>query len=266
MRAEQWTALGAVPDSWIRTNDEGVARVSWLPNRGGHIRVSPLSAEWKLVASESDPDGSSTTVRLARKYPFRGRVRFPDGRPRAGVGVLASGIDRMGRRIGSWARTDKGGLFRLYLAADHGYVLGVQDSEWTSEVQQDVFVRADGTDIKYAQRGTFLSAKPATPLEVTVLDRAGKPLTNAWVYSKLAKEVQWVNSADENKESDKGNVVGVGAVSFDDWRLTDSDGIARFAAGPGRHVMTAQVKKWSLTKIITVIEGKPVKLTIQEPK
>ena len=80
----------------------------------------------------------------------------------------------------SQTRTDQNGKFRLYLAPDHAYTLGVRDLKWASETRAGVFLRTKGDVIEFSQRGTILDAVPATRVEVKVVDEAEKPLDATW--------------------------------------------------------------------------------------
>lgn len=246
----QW-GTSAVPR--LATGPQGIAKVSWMPVNYEYI--DPITASTRWQVDERTSSGQETEVLVRKKHLFRGVVRFPDGKPRAGVLIVATSFGPSSRGDHSQARTDKTGRFHLHLAPDHAYVLGVRDPEWASETRGGVFLRTEGDSIEYTDGGTFLDAVPATRVTVRVLNVDGKPMENAWINFALILSVDWTDSDGKARR---------GAPRIHHWIRTDDSGVGSFGTVPGKVRIRVSKQGWSQTKELELSGEKPLDVTIQQ--
>lgn len=247
-----WASTGSIPRAHVRSDETGAAEVPWMPKNYRYIDAPTASIRWQL--DERSSNAQTTILRVRKKHPFLGMVRFPDGKPRSGVLLVATSFGPKGRGDRAQARTDEKGKFKLYLAPDHAYALGVRDQEWASELRAGVLLRTKGDSVEYTTGGTILKARPATQVTVRVVDEDGEPMDATWVNFGLSQDIEWTNIDGKKRR---------GTPSIRHWLITDHNGIGRFGTLPGKLRIRATKHGWSKTEKIDVSSTGRVTVKIQ---
>ncbi|MGH7128170.1 MAG: hypothetical protein ACREIV_06360, partial [Planctomycetaceae bacterium] len=194
-----------------------------------------------------------TTVHVRREYPVEGRVLLPEGVDAHGLLVTGFGFGPGNTGDIPRARTRKDGSFRMLVPAGHGYVLGVSDLQWSSDIWAGAILPIEGEP----QREIVLKGYPATPVEFLVTrGSTAEPIPDAWVNLSRRGEVDWT---DETGESRSGHA-GIGG------RLrTDENGRASTGVGRGEIEVRISSGDWDEKKTIQVTSSAPVRINFHRP-
>jgi hypothetical protein len=241
VNGDQWISPTPVAVANLKTGIDGTVIVPWMPGEFGAMDPTTGSTRWQVDGRETL--GDTTEARVREKKLFMGQVRFPDGKPREGVLLVATSFGPESTGDHNQTRTDEKGKFRFYLAPDHTYLMGVRDLEWASETRAGKFLRTEGDSIEYSKRGTILDAVPATRIEVKVVDRASKPMAAIWVNFGLKQK---------------------GFAPIRHWTRTDPNGVAVFRTLPGNVRIRAAGDNWSETRELKIVDGQPTKVLIEQ--
>src|SRR5205823_2696407 len=121
--------------------------------------------DWKIhEIDRGKSPGGLTTVRVRRKMPVQGQLVMPQGVSGEGILVTGFGFGPTNRGDIPTARANRDGSFTLRVASDHGYVLGIADNVWASDVWTGMILPND----KAEPAGITLTVYPATPLTIRV--------------------------------------------------------------------------------------------------
>lgn len=216
----------------VVTDDDGTATFDWLPvgaaqGVGGTFLVQGGQYHWPHPAQHVLGRAGSwkVTAHLVQKQEIRGRVRFPDGTPAAGIGLLAQGRGEtvhFGRGEGT---TDAEGLFSIAVAPDQVYTVAVIDAEWAGRIDGVRVARGSPVESVDMQltRGAII--------EASIVSWEGAPVRAECVYLlfedpgspdvlRLAEDPYWRDFA---------------SVSLQQTLLTDAEGRVGFRVAPGRY-------------------------------
>jgi hypothetical protein len=170
---------GALPRLAPRTDAQGAITFDWLPrDLGGGVSIIIVSEDYHLPASpylepaRKDPE---LTARLFRNVPAAGRVTRPDGRPAAGILVLAEGLGNDHFR--KYDRTAADGSYSFRLYPDQTYIVAVVEREWVAPSRRGIAAKEGQrlADLDFRlEKGTLLEGR------VTV-GPDKKPLANPFV-------------------------------------------------------------------------------------
>lgn len=245
-----WIAAKDTEATRATTGEDGEVRYDWFPAKGiQYVDVDVLDREWKIdeVNHDKTPEGL-TVVRVRRKFLVEGRVILPPGAEARGILVTGFGFGAGHRGDIPRTRTRKDGSFSIHVPAGHGYVIGVHDLEWTSEIWSGEIVATEGGP----QREIVLHGERATPLEFVVTRGPSKqPIADAWLNIDRRAQVEWTDEKGEAR-SGSGGIRG--------WLRTSEQGRARTAVGRGEIEVRINSGEWTETKTIQVNSVEPVRV------
>lgn len=250
---DAWAIPAGIAGGHATTGPDGSVVVPWIPGQRQNIDPIEVSRHWQMDDFQHGQHSSNARVR--RKQALLGRVRFPDGQPREGVLIVAKSSGPGPTGDHSQARTDANGTFRLYLAPDHAYALGVRDLEWTSEIQADVYLRTKDDEVTFKRRGTFLDAQPAVPVTAQVVDSDGAPIGPVWVNFASVHTIDWIDLQGKERHSTQ---------NIHHWVRTDRTGQAMFGTVPGKMRIEASRLGWRDKQRLVVEPGQPATVTFRE--
>ncbi len=131
----------------VLTADNGVATFDWMPINLRSLKCGirsddyalPARVERQLQLAFANGDRELTAL-LLRRTQISGRVVGPNGKPAAGIMVLAQGTDNLASGQHEAARTADDGTYSMKLVPTHVYVVGVADDDWAAVNLSDVAV------------------------------------------------------------------------------------------------------------------------------
>jgi hypothetical protein len=250
-----WIVSGRIAAAHVRTDAEGMALVPWTPREKlQYVDVDLVAPEWKCDDTDlSRLQAGTVTLHARREVTVQGRVIVPDGADAEGILVSGFGFGPAHTGDIPYTRTRRDGTFRLRVASEHGYVLGISDLRWASDPWSGVIVARDSIQAA----SITLKAYPATPLTIRVT-RGGRrePVAHAWLDLGARAEVNWTDSAGKKRS-------GMGGVRT--WLRTDAVGIARASVGKGKHHLRLVSGDWSEERTIEVSADKPVDVAFHRP-
>ena len=241
-----------IPESHVVTNADGEAVVNWVPRElGQSLYASIVGDDWKVdELNRERAEERITTLEVRRKRMVEGRVTFAGGAPVAGLLVTGFGFGPENNGDGAYARTRSDGTFRMPVASLHGYVLGVSDREWASELWPGIIL---GSDTDEPQPIEF-EAYPATPVTVQVTRGDDQqPVSNAWVHFSRNTHVPLARDG------------GTGYSGVRGWLLTDSNGLASTGIGRGETEFRLTAGDWGEEQSIEVDSSEPVSVSFHRP-
>src|SRR5262249_54075146 len=122
---------------------ESMTTSFWLHERS---ELPPKVGEDYLVFIETTGEGNQA-IKVQRviwrpKDPLSGRVTHADGRPGAGILVLANGRGSGDRACAGSTRTDADGRYQMRVYSEQVYVIAVNDDRWAAPYRAGVVLRA----------------------------------------------------------------------------------------------------------------------------
>lgn len=217
-----------------RTNAEGLATIRSIP-KDNSARVTIWAHEEGYFAPERwmfDPAAPAAEIiaRLVPLVPVTGRVTYPDGRPAAGIDVLAAGEGYTFDDFRAVARTQDDGTFELKVAPDQYYLFVAGNDEWaaserTGIVYPDKPIHGVEFQLQPASRihGRVTIGPEHKPLPKQHLVLYQRPTEN---YYELPEKDQLPNP----KDSRKAVSPILGRTTY-----TDEQGRFEFLVGPGNY-------------------------------
>jgi hypothetical protein len=251
-----WIVTADVDAAHLRTDARGEALVSWMPRDPKFVNVNILDPRWKL--DRSDTEKGQTVVTALRKYPVRGRLVMSSGVNPEGIVVAGTGF---GANLGMGAfhvdlattRARRDGSFTFWVVPDHGYSVGVVDSEWASDRWTGVIL-AEATATPGEIR---LSAQPAVKLSVHVTrGPQHQGVANTWITLRSAKSFSWQDARGQHHNAGGGPQYAA---------TTDENGTAHFAVGKGEYELFMISGKWIEQRKIDVSSDQPMAVAIDRP-
>ncbi len=246
--ADDWILSSHFDDAHLRTNAQGEATAPWFPaDNLQYVDVEFVSDGWKEDETDFDStDNGLTVVHARRLIPVEGKLVMPAGASAAGVYItgFAFGPGSTGQIPTARARGD--GSFTMLVASDHGYVLGVSDLDWTSDLWSGLVLPADDA----TPADVRLEAYPATPVTIRVTrgpDRQGA--ADMWIELSRNKEFHWTDASGEER---------TGTTGVEGWLRTDSRGEAHGAAARGVNEARVGTTTWNESKEFEVKDDSPV--------
>ncbi|MBI5831925.1 MAG: carboxypeptidase regulatory-like domain-containing protein [Armatimonadetes bacterium] len=176
-----WPEEAPWPQLQTTTDADGRWTLARFPGSGGNVRVRhPDYAEaWSPVTAGDDGQGDPTELELAAS--LAGRVTGPDGKPVAGIAVMAFERGHVG--IVDTARTGADGRYRITGLPEGALSVGLLDGSGAVVAMPRPKVRLKaGTTTE----GVDFAGVPGQLLTVTVVDSAsGRPVPNVAVTGGL---------------------------------------------------------------------------------
>jgi protocatechuate 3,4-dioxygenase beta subunit len=236
--------LGNCDAALVTTDASGTAVFDWLPaDFERAIPFMPFSRGYgyaeQVAIKEGDP-AAEVTLPVLRRAKVSGLVRWPDGRPAAGIMVEASGAGPAHRygRGSAWTRPD--GSYEMLVESEEAYVVAVVDDRWAAPSHVGVLVREDqpvgGLDFQLAE-GTIVRGT------VTVGPER-RPVANQWLNLTLrAGEIpEAIKKPGDNTYHEVRHSRGA---------TTDAQGRFRFCVGPGTYELSGPAHTESATLMVT---------------
>ncbi len=251
-----WILSGGIEEAHVRTDDKGEVTLPWAPRELEYVDVEIISSEWKTDDIDRERMGEGiTTIRVRRRSetPVQGRIVIPGGASAEGILVTGFGFGSGGRGDRPFVRARKDGSFVFKPVPFHGYVLGIVDRDWASDLWTGLVLGGDPN----APASITIKAYPAIPLTIRVTRGANRePVPDAWVDLSRRGMVEWT---DETGEKRRGNA-GVGG-----WLRTDARGVARGSAAKGESEVRLSSGDWNEERTIEVKSGEPMEIEFHRP-
>jgi beta-lactamase regulating signal transducer with metallopeptidase domain len=251
-----WIMTRHIEPARVRTDSHGEALVPWMPRDAKYVNVDFVDPHWKLETL--DWQKGRTVATVVRKYPVNGRLVMPSGANADGILVTGSGTGTistkgMFRADVPRGRARRDGSFTLLAAPDHGYSLGLADTEWASDGWAGMIL----SDEKAAPAEVSLTAYEATPLAVHVI-RGPKqtPVAGAWISLRNKRQFSWKDARGQHQIGGGGTESGL---------FTDENGTVLFAAGRGKHSVSVLSGKWMEERSVQITSSLPVSVDFDRP-
>ena len=244
---DQWIRSGLCRGTDAVTDGNGEVRFGWFPAddlRTVDVRLT--GQRWIVDQTDGESiDEGLTTVTIRKKRRVAGRVEFPDGVDARGLMITGSGSGP--RNLGDLVRvrTRSDGSFDLHVASGYGYVMGVTDSVWTSDIWSGIIIAGEGQP----PREIVMRASTGTPLNIRVT--RGDP---AQAVEAASLNVSRKGRVEMTEESGKTKVAG-GSVRSS--LRSDANGIRSTVVGPGEVRVRVRSGDWSEEKTLQISHGEP---------
>jgi hypothetical protein len=250
-----WIISADVEASHVRTNANGEATLPWAPaEKLSYVEVNLLASNWKLDEVSRDQLALRLAVVHARReVPVEGRLVMPEGESAAGVLITGFGYGPGDHGDIPVVRTRADGTFTMSVSWDHGYVMGVIDPEWASDLWTGLILAGETA----MPSELTLKASRAAPTTIRVTrgpDRS--PVADAWIYPRIERDFEWTDAKGE-KQYAGGGPGG--------WLRTNGEGVALTGLGRGEHDVRLAVGDWSETRKIHVTSGQPLQIDFHRP-
>jgi len=234
-----------------RTDEKGEAVLSWHRQIDlQHKHVELVGSDWKIDGGgDGAPRKRTCVVRVRRRTPVEGRVVMPEGGQCENLLVTGRGFGPNNRGDIPYARVRKDGTFTMNVASSYGYVLGILDRDWASELWSGVILGSDSDKPRFVK----LDAYRATPLTIKVSRGASRePVRDAWVEVSRKGSVDFVDGSGNPRR---------GTAGVREWLRTDAEGIVR--TGVGRNGIEARLSSgsWEEVKQIAAKPDEPIELS-----
>jgi RNA polymerase sigma factor (sigma-70 family) len=212
----------------VETDARGIATFDWLPATTSPVVFFPRSEGYYAplrTTLEKEAADTTLTARLLREETIRGRVVGPDGKPAAGILVLAQGCGPEFANGRGQVRTASDGSYEMTVESDQAYAVTVSDNEWAAPSHLGVVVREGrpvaGLDF-HLERGTLIHGS------VTIgPDRKPAAGRSIWLHQsggELPKEL-------------RGDDRFYHEVAMDRHATTGADGRFHLRVGPGTYTL-----------------------------
>jgi hypothetical protein len=252
--SRDWAVVDKLEAARVRTGADGTAIVTWAPREKlGAVDPSIISPDWKVDGTDLAQTGDRVrnrvvTIHARRKAPVEGRLIMPAGASPEGLLITGFGFGPRNRGDIPYARARADGSFTLRVASEHGYVLGVVDLQWATDVWSGLILAGAAgkpADIR-------MSAYRATPVTVRVTrGERHTPVDDAWVELGGRGEVKWVDANGHDRR---------GRAALRSWLTTDGKGVVQAGAARGEYNVRLVAGDWNEERPIAVSSDKPVEV------
>ena len=161
-------SFSSVPGPYrVTTDKEGVAHFDDLPAWPGTLTFWPDRERFANRRIKWDR-GRQLEVRLDELVPLSGHVRFADGRPAAGIGVVATGNDYSEETFRGQATTDADGRYEMKVPPEALLIFGVEDDKWARRSTTELSPRLANrrkTSISPCRRRPACTATCSNPMD-----------------------------------------------------------------------------------------------------
>jgi beta-lactamase regulating signal transducer with metallopeptidase domain len=228
--------LGGSRIAQVATDQGGVAVFDFLPEDLAEavpflMASKTLHMVERIAYAPHRPESSTLTARLARATPVSGRVYSVDGKPAPGILVRAEGRGNTPDYCRTTARTGADGSFRLDLAPDQSYLIGVIDDQWAAWSRGGIIPR-EGLVIQHVDLhlvpGTIIKGRVTTGPdrksvagETVSISERGTNVEGIGSKKPASRQMPW-------RGEDR-------VETLYRWTKTDRDGRYEFRVGPGRY-------------------------------
>jgi hypothetical protein len=234
-----WITTRSIAATHARTDAAGSATLAWVPRDGlKYVDVDILDEGWKIDEIErGETVTGRTTVHVRRMRQVEGQLFLPAA---SAEGILITGFGFGPGERGDipYARTRADGSFTLPVSSDHGYLLGIVDQDWASELWSGTPLISGGAE------GAKVSIEgyAAVPLSVRVSRGADAvPVADAWVEVSRDGSVSF-------RDADGKQGTGNAGVRY--WLRTDSEGKANTGVGRGQVEVRLASGSWEDKKSV----------------
>jgi beta-lactamase regulating signal transducer with metallopeptidase domain len=230
--------LSLLPAMDQRSDEHGLVPFAWFPAWQTTVTTVWSGAKGFVEGrTEYEPgrDAQTLAVQLERFVTLRGSVRFADGRPAAGINVVAHGA---GHSMDSFHRgvpTDETGRYELPVAPLQVYMLTIADKQWSAPAASGFVVLPES-----AVEDHDFTLHPATRVHGRVLNKAtSEPVAGQHIYFTQKGTPLHELGADllPNPEGSKIWVCPTYQQSI----TTDVDGEFEFFAGEGTYELAVEM-------------------------
>ena len=248
-RTTDWIMTRDIEAAHLQTDARGEALVPWLPRDAKFVSTDLVDPRFKLEGEVTE--NGQTVVNVRRKRPVTGRLVMPSGADAAGILVTGTGFGSdssrgMFRVDVPTARTRRDGSFTLLATPDHGYAVGVADSEWACDIWTGVILAGDAA----SPAPLSLTVYPATTLAVHVTrGPQHAPVAGAWLYLRQDRSFSWKDARGQHHSAQGGVESGL---------ETDENGTALFPVGKGTHSVYLLSGSWREERSVDVSSTKPL--------
>jgi protocatechuate 3,4-dioxygenase beta subunit len=247
---EDGVLLSASEIARATSDADGIATFDWLPTRwlpadrvpsavmpmGIHFVRVRLKTKGLLQDREhfiDSPTANRTSeFRVLRPTRISGRVLDPDGKPAAGITIIARGRgsdppEGRGAIASGRVLTDNDGRYALEVRPETFTMIGVEDRQWAATSRKGIFIEPgkprDDVDFRLV-RGTILRGR--------VLNREGKPIAGASLI--LSEDGDDLSGRVKTPTSNarRATLLRTGSAGV--------DGRYVFRVGPGRYWLSAR--------------------------
>ncbi len=247
-----WAVVAKIEAARVRTGADGTAILTWAPREKlGAVDPSIISPDWKVDESDLKQTGDRVrdrvvTIHARRKVSVEGHLIMPAGASPEGLLITGFGFGPKNRGDIPYARARADGSFRLRVPSEHGYVLGVVDLQWATDVWSGLILGKEAG--KPAE--IRMSVYRATPVTVRVTrGERHTPVDNAWVEVGNRGDVKWVDAAGHDRR---------GRAALRSWLTTDGKGLVQAGAARGEYNLRLAAGDWNEERPIVVSSDKPV--------
>ncbi len=171
----------------------------------------------------SGDDGKLLEARLLRSTRIAGVVRHADGRPAAGMLILAEGHGATNHDCRMHTRTAGDGSYALDVYPEQSYMIAVLDERWAARTLAGVIVR-EGKP----QTGLDLTLLAGTLIHGVVTKGAGGPPVHGATITLMEQ-------GPDLPPAFKAPLAAKDVSRLPQWTTTDDLGRYRFRVGPGRY-------------------------------
>jgi len=250
-----WIVVQEIEAAHVRTDAQGTAIVPWFPREKlKFVEVELISSDWKIDETDRHQiTAGITKVHVRRARTVRGRLVMPKGVSALGILIGGYGFGPGHQSDIPRARAERDGSFELRVFTEHGYLLGITDLEWASDLWTGQILKNDTA----APAEIVINVYPATPLTARVTrGPEHTPVASAWVDLSNTGNVKWIDS-NGCAQSGRAGVSG--------WLRTDAQGMARAGVGKGEQGLRLSSGTWTENQKIKVTANDPVKVEFYRP-
>jgi hypothetical protein len=250
-----WIVVQDIEAAHVRTDAQGIAIVPWFPREKlKFVEVELISSDWKIDATDRDQiTHGLTTVHARRAKSVQGRLVMPDGASAEGILVGGYGFGPGDHSDIPFARAQRDGSFTLRVFSDHGYLVGITDLDWASNLWTGMIIGKDTSN----PAEIAIKVYAATPLTARVTRGPERvPIADARVDIANNGNVKWIDS-DGRPHSGTAGVFG--------WLKTDAKGIARAGVGKGEQRLELRSGTWTDGRKIKVTSIEPLEVEFHRP-
>jgi hypothetical protein len=248
-----WALAGKIAATRVRTDGEGAAAISWAPRENvKYVDPRTIDSDWKIDATDLERLGERiVTIHARRKVPVEGRLTLPAGVQAEGLFITGFGFGPGHTGDVPFARARADGSFRLEVASDHAYVLGVVDLDWGSPSWSGLILAKDAE----TPAAITLAVEAAAPLTVHVTRGPQHvPVADTWIDLEQQADVHWVDAAGKER-------TGRGRIGC--WLRTDAQGVAQAGVGQGKWKVDLRAGAWKEERTIVVAAQPPAPARVE---
>lgn len=173
--------LSLLPAMDQRSDEHGLVTFAWFPAWQTTVTTVWSGAEGfveRRTEYEPGRDAHTLAVQLERFVTLRGSVRFADGRPAAGINVVAHGAGHSMDDFHRGVQTDGAGRYELPVAPLQVYMLTIADKQWSAPSASGFVVLPE-----MAVEDHDFTLRPATRVHGRLLNKAtSEPVAGQYVY------------------------------------------------------------------------------------